>query len=520
MISEIRLRVAVAEYSEPTAVPGRIVKALKISAARLRHFEILRRSIDARMHPPVFELLVKAWVDEDPTITGGIEPELKDVRGAAPAIIVGLGPAGLFCALRLIELGIRPVVLERGKPVRERRRSIARINKEGVVDPNSNYCFGEGGAGTFSDGKLYTRSTKRGSVRRVLELLVHYGAQPEILVDAHPHIGTNRLPNVVQAIRNSIIDCGGEIHFDTVCNGLLRSGTTLNGVTSSGGERFDAKSVVVASGHSARDVFGLLLREKLTIELKPFALGVRVEHPQEFVDRIQYRCEQRPAELPAASYALRHQSAARGVFSFCMCPGGIICPASTSDDAVVVNGWSPSKRNSKFANSGIVVELTAEDLANFEGSDPLAGVRYQSRVEQAAAEAGGGRQVAPGQRLTDFVANRSSSTLPGSSYLPGLAASNLREVLPAAIGERLTAAFAAFNRKLKGYIQEDAVVVGVESRTSSPVRIPRSEQSLFHPELQGLVPTGEGAGFAGGIVSAAMDGIRAAEAIRCYYDQI
>ena len=517
MITETRLRIALSDFSDSARLRSAVAKSLRITPARLMHFEITRRSIDARKHPPVFELQVKAWVDEKPGEQKTFEPKLNNVSNAQPVIVVGAGPAGLFAAIRLIELGMKPIILERGKEVRARRHDIARITKEGVVNPDSNYCFGEGGAGTFSDGKLYTRSTKRGSVKNVLQLLAYYGAQPEILIDAHPHIGTNRLPKVIQAMRKAIVECGGEIHFDTRLSGLSRSGAQLRGVTSSDGNTFEGRAVILATGHSARDIFFLLEREQLLLELKPFALGVRVEHSQEFVDQTQYRVDARTDELPAASYALRHQATGRGVFSFCMCPGGIICPAATCDDEVVVNGWSPSKRNSRYANSGIVVELTADDLADDAGPAATAGIRFQQRVERAAAIAGGGKQVAPAQRLTDFLEGRPSTTVPRSSYIPGLAATDLRDVLPESIHVRLAEAFRSFNRKMKGFIQDSAVLVGVESRTSSPVRIPRDEDTLMHPGLPGLFPCGEGAGYAGGIVSAAMDGERSADAVKLFF---
>jgi hypothetical protein len=418
----------------------------------------------------------------------------------------------MFAALRLIELGYKPIVLERGKEVRPRRRDLAALNKEGIVNPESNYCFGEGGAGTFSDGKLYTRSTKRGDVRRVLEILVKHGAVRDILIDAHPHIGTNKLPQIIESVRETILAHGGEIHFETRVDDLIIDEKGMAGVKVNGGTSMEARALILATGHSARDIFVMLQQKGLDIEAKPFALGLRVEHPQPLIDEIRYRVRKRPEALPAASYALVDQVLGRGVYSFCMCPGGIICPASTSEGELVVNGWSPSRRDSPFANSGMVVEVRDEDLAPLAEKGALAGMAFQAMVEQKAFLAGGGKQVAPAQRLTDFLDGKVSQDLPDCSYLPGLNSADLKEVLPASIMERLQSGFRVFGEKMKGYLTREAVVVATESRTSSPIRIPRDKESLMHPQAAGLFPSGEGAGYAGGIMSAAMDGERCAEA--------
>ena len=487
-----------------------VAHQLRLPTERLQKVEVLRRSIDARGRQPKFNLRVRAWVDEPYVPTERPTLPLQDVSQARPVHIVGFGSAGIFAALELITLGYKPVVIERGKAVRPRRRDLARLTKEGVVDPDSNYCFGEGGAGTFSDGKLYTRSTKRGDTRRVLETLVQFGATPEILVDSHPHIGTNKLPGIIQAMREAVIECGGEVHFETRVTGFEVHHHRLTALQINEQERWPVQAVLLATGHSARDIFTGLHQAGIAIEAKPFALGLRVEHPQALIDQIQYSCQgARHPQLPAASYSLVQQVKNRGVYSFCMCPGGIICPAATAEGEVVVNGWSPSKRNSPYANSGMVVELALEDFGG-DRADPLRAVRFQGLIEQRAFAAGGGRQVAPAARLTDFVAGRVSQSLPGSSYLPGIAPVDFREVLPDFIHRRLQGGFRAFGKKLRGYLTDEAVVVGVESRTSSPVRVPRDRDTFMHPEVQGLFPTGEGPGYAGGIMSAAIDGQKAA----------
>ena len=477
---------------------------------------LLRRSIDARGRQPLVRLRAEVYRGAPPRELFGPWFQYPSVAGARRTVlIVGAGPAGLFTALRCIELGLRPIVLERGKDVRARRRDLAAINKEQTVDPDSNYCFGEGGAGTYSDGKLYTRATKRGDVSRVLRRLVQHGATPDILVDAHPHIGTNKLPDVVRALREAIADAGGEVRFGARVTDFILENNQLRGVVLADGAALTADATVLATGHSARDIYELLHRRGILIEAKPFALGVRVEHPQELIDRAQYRRPERGL-LPAASYTLVQQTEVqgrqRGVFSFCMCPGGFIVPAATAPGEVVVNGMSPSRRDSRFANSGIVAAVELEDL-DVAQYGALAGLRFQQALEQRACQAAGGTQRAPAQLLGDFLKKKLSAQLLETSYQPGLVSVQMDGVLGAPLAERLRQGFASFGRKIPGYATNAAQIVGVESRTSAPVRIPRDQHTLQHPVVRGLFPCGEGAGYAGGIVSAAMDGERVAEAI-------
>lgn len=475
-----------------------------------------KRSIDARGREVKVNVSAEIFINEPPTPLIHAGKSYPNVRQADPIVIVGAGPAGLFAALRAIELGIKPIVLERGKDVRARRRDLAAINKDHVVNPESNYCFGEGGAGTYSDGKLYTRSKKRGDIRRIMEIFVAHGATEEILVDAHPHIGTNKLPQLVAALRQSILDAGGEVLFDTRVDDFILEGNELKGVVCSSGEKVFGLGVILATGHSARDIFHLLQRRKIHIEAKPFALGVRIEHSQQLIDQIQYHCPiDRGPYLPPSSYSLVQQTQfkelQRGVFSFCMCPGGFIVPAATSPGEIVVNGMSPSRRDGKFANSGMVVAVELEDLADYQKYGSLAGMIFQQEVEQRAWEFGGRTQQAPAQRMVDFVNGKVSDSLLPTSYQPGIVSVAMDTVLPESISARLKQALGLFNNKMRGYYTNEAQLIGIESRTSSPVRIPREKETLEHPQIKRLFPCGEGAGYAGGIVSAAMDGERCAE---------
>ncbi len=482
----------------------------------------IKRSVDARGRNVQVKVLVELIPSNEAHAAITYQKNYPDVSSADPVIVVGAGPAGLFAAIRLIELGIKPVVLERGKDVQSRRRDIASINKDHIVNPESNYCFGEGGAGTYSDGKLYTRSKKRGDIRRILEILVAHGAHEDILFDAHPHIGTNKLPKLVAELRQTIKQAGGEVHFETkVIDFIIQEGE-IQGVKTHDGAVLKAASVILATGHSARDIFQLLHQRQIKIEAKPFALGVRVEHEQQLIDQIQYHCPiDRGPYLPASSYSLVHQAKIngeeRGVFSFCMCPGGFIVPAATAPGEIVVNGMSPSRRDSRYANSGIVMSVEESDFLDYVKYGPLAGMYFQAAVEQLACRSAGGNQTAPAQRLMDFVNKKDSSSLLDTSYQPGLATVNLHDVLPGFIGEGLRQGFKNFGSKMRGYLTNEAQIVGVESRTSSPVRIPRDKITLEHTELKRLFPCGEGAGYAGGIVSAAMDGERCAEAVAMKY---
>lgn len=481
-------------------------------------FRIVKRSIDARKRTVKINLKIEIYIHEE--IPSPIEKTVyQNVENGTKVNIIGFGPAGMFAALKLIEKGFKPIVLERGKDVRSRRRDLAAITKEQVVNPDSNYCFGEGGAGTFSDGKLYTRSKKRGDINEILNILVEHGANESILADAHPHIGTNKLPSVVTAIRETILKYGGEIHFNTQVIDLIIENKKLVGVIDQKNQKYLAQNTILATGHSARDIFYLLHQKKVLIESKPFALGVRVEHPQTLIDKVQYHCEERSEFLPPASYKLVHQVGNRGVFSFCMCPGGIIAPCATAPGEIVTNGWSPSKRNNPFANSGIVVTVEQEDLEPFKAFGPLAGLKFQESVERAVFIGGQNNektnfgQMAPAQRLVDFINNRISVTLPDCSYKPGVVSAPLHQILPKKIVYILQEGFKDFGKKITGFLTKDAIIVAVESRTSSPVKIPRDKELLEHTELKGLYPCGEGAGYAGGIVSAAIDGQKCALAI-------
>jgi uncharacterized FAD-dependent dehydrogenase len=510
MTKELEIVCLPQEHADEAALKKIAATALKISPDKISALQILKRSIDARGRKVVYRMQVLAYLDEQPA-PYIYSIEYPDVSNAKPAIIIGAGPAGLFAALQCIELGLKPIILERGKDVKQRRRDLADINKQGVVNPESNYCFGEGGAGTYSDGKLYTRSTKRGDVNQVLKAFVAHGASADILIDARPHIGTNKLPQIITAIRQTIQNAGGEIHFDTKVTELDIQFAKIQGVKTASGQHIKAKAVILATGHSARDVFEMLHRQNILIEPKAFALGVRIEHPQYIIDQAQYHCEVRGEHLPPSYYNLVEQVDDRGVFSFCMCPGGIIAPCATDHNEIVVNGWSPSKRNNPFANSGTVVQVNLEDVAG-KPNDPFRMLNFQNEIEKVAFKAGGGKLVAPAQRMIDFVEGRTSANLPVNSYLPGTRSVDLKEVLPLWIHQRLRKALPAFGSKMKGYYTNEAILVGVESRTSSPIKVPRDKETLQHPQITGLFPCGEGAGYAGGIISAAIDGINCASA--------
>ncbi len=517
MIKTLSVSLAPADAHDEQSIKKHIATECRVGAARITGYSILKRSVDARSRQAKVILQLQVFIDEPAIPQPVFDPELKNVANAPHIVIIGAGPAGLFAALRLIKLGFKPIILERGKDVRSRRRDLAMMNKEGEVNPESNYCFGEGGAGTYSDGKLYTRSTKRGNVLGILQLFHYFGAGEEILYEAHPHIGTNKLPQIITAIREQIVACGGEVLFGKRVTDLIIKGDAVAGVKTHDGDTIAANAVILATGHSARDIFGLLYEKGIAIEAKPFALGVRIEHPQVIIDQAQYHCMNRDPYLPPASYSLVSQENGRGVFSFCMCPGGIIAPAATNTGEIVVNGWSPSKRNNPFANSGTVVSVGEDDFAKYKFTGPLAALSYQRMVEQAAYTFGGGKLVAPAQRLVDFAEGRGSSTLPVCSYLPGISSVALNEVLPAEVNAALKKGVVSFGKKMKGYYTNDAVVVATESRTSAPVRIPRDKETLQHIQIKGLYPCAEGAGYAGGIVSAAIDGENCAEAAVKYF---
>jgi hypothetical protein len=524
MQEKIQLRLKPAEAAEKHTVLQYISQSLSKPIDSITGYHTLKQSIDARSRQQVWiNLSLLVFIDEPiQERTSETYHFSKLQANAKEVVIVGAGPAGLFAALECILLGLRPIVLERGKDVRSRRRDLAKLNKEGIVDPESNYCFGEGGAGTYSDGKLYTRSNKRGSIDKILTLFYQFGADERVLYEAHPHIGTNKLPHIITAMREQIEQSGGKVLFEKKLTDLVVEKNELKELITADGDRIPTKALILATGHSARDIFELLYQKQILIEAKPFALGVRVEHPQSIIDAIQYHCLLRDPNLPPASYSLVEQVHQRGVFSFCMCPGGIIAPAATAPGEIVVNGWSPSKRNNPYANSGMVVQIDLPTAAQFlkqvtkkavDVNHPLLLLEFQQHVEQQAFKSGGGLQVAPAARLVDFCTHKLSNDLPDASYLPGLHAADLGDVLPKFVHETLQNGFKAFGKKMKGYYTNDAIVVATESRTSSPVRIPRDADSCQHPQIKNLYPCGEGAGYAGGIVSAAMDGQKLAQSI-------
>lgn len=510
----LQLRVAPEIAYNPMRLSAEVSSQIAVDVNRLTEVRVTRRSIDARQRRVMVNLSVDVYVDEAPEDTLATPVEYKPLPADAPsAVIVGAGPAGLFAALRLIEEGVRPVVLERGKSVEERSKDMARISRENVVDPDSNYCFGEGGAGAYSDGKLYTRSKKRGSVEKILNIFVQHGAKEDILVDAHPHIGTDRLPQVIRGMRNTILRCGGEVRFGTRVESLVLDGNRVTGVVTARDERVDGP-VILATGHSARDVYRFLDRAGIAIEPKGIAVGVRVEYPQQLIDSIQYHNPGgRGRYLPPAEYSLLTRVGGRAVYSFCMCPGGFIIPAATAPGQLVVNGMSPASRGTKWANSGMVVEVLPEDLTDYDNFGALKVMAFQEDIERRFSEDAEGGQNAPAQRLTDFVNGKPSKSLPSTSYAPGVHPARLDQLLPQFVADRLREGFREFGRKSRGYLTADAAVIGAETRTSSPVRIPRDPELLTHIGFEGLYPCGEGAGYAGGIVSAAIDGERCAEAL-------
>ena len=516
MQRDVDVRVSPAVEADPGRLRQAVIRAAGLVDAEVNDVVILRRSLDARPRPPVYQLRCRVYMQEDPQPEPVLSKAFQHVEHAPEVLIIGAGPAGYFAALECLLLGLRPIVFDRGQDARLRRRDLRAIQQFGEVNPDSNYCFGEGGAGTYSDGKLYTRSVKRGKMASVLQLLVEHGAKSDILIDAHPHIGSNKLPGVVMNIRETIRHYGGEVHFSTPVTDILLEGGVVIGIRTAQGQEFLGRAVLLATGHSARDIFHLLDRKGVRIEFKPFALGVRIEHPQPLIDAIQYGQKQRDPLLPAASYSLTCQVDDHGVFSFCMCPGGLVVPTATAPGELVVNGMSMSRRDSPYANSGTVVSLDEADLQDYQSHGVFAGVAFQKEVEQRLFAAGDGSQQAPAQRLTDFVQGTMSASLPGSSYIPGIYSAPLDRLLPQWIGESLRRGVQIFARKMPGYLTEEAVVIGTESRTSSPIRIPRDPKTRMHPDVEGLFPCGEGAGYAGGILSAAMDGQNSARAISSF----
>ncbi|MGN8225136.1 NAD(P)/FAD-dependent oxidoreductase [Gracilimonas sp. BCB1] len=514
MQKELQIRVLPEVAGEAHLLEEYLIDKEGLAREDLRHVQILRRSIDARSRQAYYNLKVRLYINEEFEEEEVSLPDYPDVSNAEEVIIIGAGPAGLFAALELLENGLKPVIIERGKNAKDRIQDLKGINVRHEVNEDSNYCFGEGGAGTYSDGKLYTRSKKRGDVRKVLELLVGFGAVKNILVESHPHIGTNKLPKIIANMRECILQHGGEIHFSTRVTDLITDSSSIKGVKAQDGSTFKASRVILATGHSARDIFELLYRKGIETELKPLAIGVRVEHPQSLIDSIQYNCETRGEYLPPAAYSIVKQVDDRGVYSFCMCPGGVIAPCATSPGEVVTNGWSSSRRARSTANSGIVVELQPEDFKPFEEYGPLAAMEFQRSIEQKAWREGGKTQTAPAQRLRDFIKGDVSEDLPNTSYAPGITPVELGAVLPDFIHKNLKEGFLQFDRSMKGYLTNEAVVHAPESRTSSPVKIPRDRETLEHVQIAGLYPCGEGAGYAGGIVSAAMDGMRCAKQIK------
>ncbi len=514
MPQELQLQVLPEVAASAELLTQYVAKLTHSSVQDIKHITILKRSIDARQRSVKINLKVQIFFADEDVVHREIQfPNYKNVKDGTPVIVVGAGPAGYFAALQLIELGVKPIVLERGKDVRGRRRDLKAINRDHIVNPDSNYCFGEGGAGTYSDGKLYTRSKKRGDVNRILELLVAFGATQDILVEAHPHIGTNKLPKIMEDMRHKIIEFGGEVRFENKVTDFIIKGNDVHGVIVNNDITIEAKKVILATGHSARDIFELLDKKQVLIEAKPFALGVRAEHPQTLIDSIQYSCDYRGDFLPPAPYSIVKQVNGRGMYSFCMCPGGVIAPCATAPGEVVTNGWSPSKRDQATANSGIVVELKLEDFKPFQKFGALAGMEFQKAIEQKAFYLAGETQRVPAQRMVDFSQSKVSENIPQTSYVPGTTSVELGQVFPGFLTQIMRQGFQDFGKSMRGYFTNEAILHAPESRTSSPVRIPRDEISLEHLQVKGLYPCAEGAGYAGGIISAAIDGEKCA--IRC-----
>ena len=514
MPQELNLQVSPEIASNESLLYDYVSKTVRVSTKLVHKVVILKRSIDARQKSIKVNLKVSVYLIDEKYIAQKIElPHYENVSNKQEVIIVGAGPAGLFAALQLIELGIKPIVIERGKQVRGRRRDLKAINVDHIVNEDSNYCFGEGGAGTYSDGKLYTRSKKRGDVDRILKLLVAFGATPDILVEAHPHIGTNKLPQIIEDIRAKIIEMGGQVLFETRVIDFVIKNNEIQGVVTHNGDTISANKLILATGHSARDIFELLDKKKIILEAKPFAIGVRAEHPQELIDKIQYSCDYRGDYLPPAPYSIVKQVDGRGMYSFCMCPGGVIAPCATSPGEVVTNGWSPSKRDQATANSGIVVELKLEDFKPFAKFGALAGMEFQKSIEQKAWHLAGETQKVPAQRMLDFTQNKLSAFIPKTSYVPGTTSIEMGQIFPGFLTQILRDGFTEFGKSMRGFMTNDAILHAPESRTSSPVRIPRDNFTLEHPQIKGLFPCGEGAGYAGGIISAAIDGEKCAQKI-------
>ncbi len=513
MKKEINIKLLPQTASIKEAYTKEIAKKLKMKISDISEIEVLKRSIDARKKNVQIMMRANVWYDGEKPQKIEEEFKFQNVANKEPVIVVGAGPAGLFAALKLIEQGLKPIVIERGSSVETRKKDVALINRNKLMNTESNYCFGEGGAGTFSDGKLFTRSKKRGNANFVLDILKMHGANQNILTEAHPHIGSNMLPQIIVNIRKTILQAGAEIHFNTKVSNFIIKNNEISGVVTKNGDKIIGKSVILATGHSARDIYELMHSKKIRIESKPFAMGVRVEHQQAVIDSAQYNCKTRNEYLPPANYSLVTQVKSRGVYSFCMCPGGTIVPAATNQNQIVVNGMSPSKRNSEFANSGIVVEIRKQDFPRKEKFGVLAGLKFQEYLEKLAFKNANNGLTAPAQTVSDFVNNKHSQSLPKTSYNPGVVSSDLHQWLPSHIGKRLQTALSMFGNKIKGFNSNQAIILGVESRTSSPVRIPRDKETLEHLEVKNLYPCGEGAGYAGGIISAAIDGIRCAEKI-------